>query len=138
MNKKILIFLGVFLILFLSFLFYFSRKNLIEKKSEKDQKEENQTIGLPNPASVFCKKEGGEIEIRNFTDGQRGFCIFNDRSECDEWYFYRGECKKGERFCRDFCGDGICQEVVCWAQGCPCPETKENCLKDCGLEMKIP
>ena len=33
--------------------------------------------------------------------------------------------------CEDKCGDGICQEVVCQAIGCPCAETKENCTKDC-------
>ncbi len=33
--------------------------------------------------------------------------------------------------CKDLCGDGICQEVVCLAIGCPCPETPETCPKDC-------
>ena len=33
--------------------------------------------------------------------------------------------------CEDLCGDGICQEVVCMAIGCPCAETPENCPVDC-------
>ena len=33
--------------------------------------------------------------------------------------------------CEDKCGDGICQEIVCMAIGCPCPETPENCPQDC-------
>ncbi len=37
----------------------------------------------------------------------------------------------GEKFCKDLCGDGQCQEIVCMAQGCPCPESKANCPKDC-------
>lgn len=33
--------------------------------------------------------------------------------------------------CKDMCGDGTCQEMVCMAVGCPCPETKESCPADC-------
>lgn len=33
--------------------------------------------------------------------------------------------------CKDLCGDGICQEIVCMAIGCPCAETKETCPEDC-------
>lgn len=33
--------------------------------------------------------------------------------------------------CKDLCGDGICQRVVCAAVGCPCPETEESCPQDC-------
>lgn len=36
--------------------------------------------------------------------------------------------------CEDLCGDGICQEVVCTAIGCPCAETPESCPKDCRQE----
>ena len=86
---------------------------------------------LPNPASVYCKEQGGSLESRNFTGGTRGFCIFNDASECGQWEFFQGECEEGKRFCKDFCGDGTCQEGVCMAVGCPCAESKQTCLKDC-------
>lgn len=33
--------------------------------------------------------------------------------------------------CREMCGDGVCQEVVCMGSGCPCPEDKERCSSDC-------
>lgn len=33
--------------------------------------------------------------------------------------------------CKDRCGDGICQEIVCMALGCTCPETPETCAGDC-------
>jgi putative hemolysin len=52
--------------------------------------------GMPNPASVYCKEQGGTIEIRSTEDGQYGVCIFPDGSECDEWAFFRGECKPGD------------------------------------------
>ncbi len=38
---------------------------------------------------------------------------------------------EGEPLCKDSCGDGICQEVVCEGDGCPCPETETSCPKDC-------
>ena len=33
--------------------------------------------------------------------------------------------------CKDQCGDGDCQEMVCQAIGCPCSETEESCPQDC-------
>jgi len=33
--------------------------------------------------------------------------------------------------CKDLCGDGQCQEIVCMAVGCPCAENSNNCPIDC-------
>ena len=50
-------------------------------------------LNMPNPASVFCKENGNTLEIRTAADGsQSGVCIFPDKSECDEWAYFRGEC----------------------------------------------
>ena len=86
---------------------------------------------LPNPASVYCQEQGGTLEHRMVEAGQKGFCIFDDGSECGQRDFFREDCKKGERFCKDLCGDGVCQEIVCLAIGCPCSETLESCPEDC-------
>jgi len=40
-------------------------------------------------------------------------------------------CPDEREICKDLCGDGICQESVCLAIGCPCPETPETCPDDC-------
>jgi putative hemolysin len=52
--------------------------------------------GMANPASVYCEEQGGRIELREGEGGTYGVCIFEDGSECDEWAFYRGECKAGD------------------------------------------
>lgn len=36
-----------------------------------------------------------------------------------------------EKACKDLCGNGRCEEIVCMAVGCPCPETPESCPQDC-------
>ena len=36
-----------------------------------------------------------------------------------------------KKVCKDLCGDGICQTIVCLAVGCPCAETAESCPEDC-------
>jgi putative hemolysin len=52
---------------------------------------------MPNPASVYCEQHGGKLEIVTAADGsQSGVCIFPDGSECDEWAYFRGECKPGD------------------------------------------
>ncbi len=104
----------------------FTNCKIIEESDEED------VVGLPNPASVYCVDEGGTLEIREDVDGnQTGFCIFDDGSECEEWKLFNGECKKGDFFCKDMCGDGVCQEIVCMAVGCPCAENAESCPQDC-------
>jgi len=54
-------------------------------------------VGMPNPASVYCEEQGGDLDIRNEEGGQTGYCIFDDGSECEEWTFFRGECGPGSK-----------------------------------------
>jgi putative hemolysin len=50
---------------------------------------------LPNPASVYCLEQNGKLEIRKDKDeNEYGVCIFTDGSKCEEWAFFRNECKK--------------------------------------------
>ena len=56
-----------------------------------------QPAGMANPASVYCEEQGNRLAIRNAADGsQSGVCMFPDGSECDEWAYFRGECKSGD------------------------------------------
>jgi putative hemolysin len=51
------------------------------------------SVGIANPASVFCKAQGGESKIITAQDGsQSGVCTLKDGTQCDEWAYYRGEC----------------------------------------------
>jgi uncharacterized protein len=53
---------------------------------------EEPSMGMPNPASVYCEEQGYQVEIRTAEDGsQSGVCVFPE-GECDEWAFFRGEC----------------------------------------------
>jgi len=54
-----------------------------------------QKTELTNPASVYCIKHGGELQIIDGPNGQYGICIFPDKSACDEWAFMNGTCDKG-------------------------------------------
>lgn len=50
--------------------------------------------GLPNPVSVYCEQNGNKLEIHTAPDGsQSGICVFPDGSSCDEWAYFRGECR---------------------------------------------
>ncbi|MFA5048820.1 MAG: DUF333 domain-containing protein [Patescibacteria group bacterium] len=56
--------------------------------------DQNQPTGLANPASVYCQQNGGKLDIRKNNDGSEyGICVFADKSECDEWKFFRQECQ---------------------------------------------
>jgi putative hemolysin len=44
---------------------------------------------LPNPASAFCIKSGGKLEIRKGLGGEYGMCRFPASREIEEWAYYR-------------------------------------------------
>ncbi len=53
--------------------------------------------GIANPASLYCLEHGGTLEItKDAEGGEQGLCKFSDGTECDEWQFFRGECKPVE------------------------------------------
>jgi len=55
------------------------------------------TIDIANPASAYCEEQGFKVDIRTAQDGsQYGVCMFEDNTECEEWAYYRDECKPGD------------------------------------------
>lgn len=50
-------------------------------------------VSMANPASVYCENNWWTLEIQNQKDGQIWICNFDDWSNCEEWAFYRWECK---------------------------------------------
>ena len=53
-------------------------------------------ISMANPASVYCYKQGYELEVRTDANGnQVGVCVFPDGSECEEWAYFRNKCTPG-------------------------------------------
>jgi putative hemolysin len=44
---------------------------------------------LANPASTSCIHAGGQVEIKNETGGQVGYCHLPDGRVCEEWALYR-------------------------------------------------
>jgi len=85
MSNKVLII--VFVVIAAGLVYYFG---FYGKGSSKEQNQ------LANPAAVYCEEQGGTTEIQIFESGERGFCLFQDDSRCDEWNFYRGNCKEGQ------------------------------------------
>jgi hypothetical protein len=48
---------------------------------------------IANPASVNCVDKGGTVRIETDSEGgQIGICVLPDRTECEEWKLFRGEC----------------------------------------------
>lgn len=51
------------------------------------------SVGMANPASVHCVRQGGRVDIRNGPGGQYGVCVFQDGRQCEEWALFRdGRC----------------------------------------------
>ena len=49
-------------------------------------------LALPNPAATNCIKKGYRyLLVRNV-----GICQFPDHSICEEWAYFRGQCRPGQ------------------------------------------
>ena len=59
----------------------------------------NERIGMANPATVYCRDLGYEYKIVDTDRGQKGICIFPDKSECEEWQFLTGKCGQSYSYC---------------------------------------
>jgi len=61
------------------------------------QKNDEGKTGIPNPASQYCEKQGYTLTIiTDQNSNQYGICKFNDGTECEEWDYFRGNCKPGD------------------------------------------
>ncbi len=50
-----------------------------------------ESVGLANPASVYCAEQGGRVEIRKGANGETGYCHLPDGRVIEEWKFYRAQ-----------------------------------------------
>jgi putative hemolysin len=48
-------------------------------------------MGMANPAAVYCRELGYEIEVIKTEVGDQCICILPNGERCDAWAFYRGE-----------------------------------------------
>jgi len=51
-------------------------------------------IGMANPASKYCVEQGGQLEIRNETNGQVGYCKLPNGQVVEEWELFRASQSK--------------------------------------------
>lgn len=45
--------------------------------------------GMANPASVYCVKQGGTLEMRAEAGGTVGYCRLLDDTVIEEWAYFR-------------------------------------------------
>ena len=54
------------------------------------EKQESPNVGVANPASEFCVKQGGKSEIKKDKDGgEYGVCHLPDGTVVEEWEYFR-------------------------------------------------
>lgn len=87
-----------------------------EQIIEKVEKMEQGQVQIANPASEYCIKMGGKLEMKTDENkDQFGICHLPDGTDCEEWALFRGECGKNN-------------EKETPSSGLACPEvTKPDC-----------
>ncbi|CAM8653865.1 Hlx Putative hemolysin [Paracoccaceae bacterium] len=53
------------------------------------QPEKAPAPGIANPASVYCMKQGGTLEMGEEAGGTVGYCRLPDGTVIEEWAFFR-------------------------------------------------
>lgn len=53
------------------------------------QSTQNPPPGLSNPASIYCIKQGGKLDIVKTGNGEVGYCNLPSRERVEEWTLYR-------------------------------------------------
>ena len=91
---------------------------------KKDDKNQNSTQ-IANPASQNCIDKGGELELKQDSNGGAyGVCFFEDNRQCEEWALMRGDCpdggvkitgydNEGQIFCAISGGEVDMQDFTC-------------------------
>lgn len=60
-------------------------------------KEQRAVVGMANPASVYCVKQGGKLELVKTDKGQIGYCTLPSGERIEEWaLFHRDHAKNNE------------------------------------------
>lgn len=49
---------------------------------------------------------------------------------------YPSQNKNRQKGCKNMCGNGVCEQIVCAALDCPCPETPHSCPQDCAPSLE--
>ena len=78
----------------------------------------------------------GPIRITNYDECVAGGYVVTESfpAKCttpNGMQFVKPRKVVGGGVCENRCGDGVCQQIVCLAVGCPCAETPVNCAADC-------
>lgn len=105
MEKKLLIVIVLVLLSAAVIAGYMMKENLGYNKPE---------IGIANPAAVYCVELGYQYKIITDSEGgQRGVCVFPDKSECDAWDFFTGKCGQEYTYCEMHGG-----KIITTTEGC--------------------
>jgi len=96
-NKTLLWIILILIAVLIFVIFKLKYYSDLEKDANNTLNDTENNVSMANPASVYCTENNGTLEIRtDSTGGQWGVCIFDDGSECEEWKFFRAECKPGD------------------------------------------
>jgi hypothetical protein len=90
------------------------------------------SVGAEAPITSFSEcVAAGNVVLRSYP----ARCVTKDgQSFVDESakkILLLDEPAQEQKICKDLCGNGSCEEMVCMAAGCPCAESEESCPADC-------
>ncbi len=62
---------------------------LVGCEQEKSAPPPPTSLGMANPASVYCIQQGGKLEMAKSQDGEVGYCLLPGGVRIEEWALFR-------------------------------------------------
>lgn len=59
-----------------------------------EQPSQHSAVGMANPASVYCVKQGGKLAIVKEAAGEVGYCTLPSGERTEEWTLFRRDNSK--------------------------------------------
>lgn len=67
-------------------------------KNDAKTEASRQRVGMANPASEYCVKKGGKVEIKKNSEGaEYGICHLTDGTQIEEWELFRRDNAAGTK-----------------------------------------
>ncbi|MFA5080095.1 MAG: DUF333 domain-containing protein [Candidatus Paceibacterota bacterium] len=140
MNQKISFVVIVLIIIVGIFLYWYQLQSKpknqvvnVPQENTNNQNQQQDNSNIANPASVYCKDNGGTLTIEKKPDGSEyGLCYFDDNRACETGAMMRGDCPIGGRKTTGY--DTIAQKFCAWSGGSTLAQENAKCTFADGSE----
>jgi hypothetical protein len=108
--------------------------DLLVKEVVREETLQIRSVSFPEEGIAIVNYEDGHIALTakaNYDINSNNEVVINSFELMPDGSTVERNGSNDGDICINMCGDGVCQEMVCLGEGCPCAETAQSCPADC-------